>query len=204
MIQQVSVEEGYVLGQELIQIQREIDLKQLKFAKLASDFSASNYYEEEGFTTPINWIRFNCHLNQGAAADRVAVGDFVEKLPQSLQAMEAGEIGFAHVVVMARTAEAVPAGFHEADLIAQAKQQTPGRLHHICQHYRHAKDPAGLAQEQAEVVEKRKLELSPGRTGALSFKGSLAPIGGAAWRSAREPLARISGADDHREREQRL
>jgi len=179
-------------------------LKQLQFAKLAAHFCASNYYEDEGFTTPINWIRFNCHLNQGAAADRVAVGDFVEKLPQSLQAMESGEIGFAHVVVMARTAEAVPAGFHEADLIAQAKQQTPGRLHHICQHYRHAKDPAGFAQEQAEVVEKRKLELSPWPNGVLSFKGYLDPIGGAALRSALEPLARISGADDHREREQRL
>jgi hypothetical protein len=204
MIQEVSLERGQAIGEELMQVQREIDLRQLKFARLASEFELSDYYQEDGFTTPINWIRFNCHLNQGAAADRVAVGDCIEKLPQSLEAMEAGEIGFAHVVVMARTAEALPDGFKEAELINDAKKLTPGRLYHVCEHYKHAKDPAGFAQEQAEVVEKRKLELSAWPNGVLSLKGYLDPIGGAALRSALEPLARISGADDHRERKQRL
>jgi hypothetical protein len=204
MLQEVSIERGQAIGEELMQVQQEIDLGQLKFARLAADFCASNYYEEEGFTTPINWIRFNCHLNQGAAADRIAVGECLEKLPQSVQAMESGEIGFAHVVVMARTAESVPDGFKEADLMVDAKKLTPGRLHHVCEHYKHAKDPAGFAQEQADIVEHRKLELSPWPNGVLSFKGYLDPIGGAALRSALEPLARVSGADDHRERGQRL
>jgi hypothetical protein len=204
MLPEVSLDRGQAIGQELIRIQRKIDRLQLAFASLAADFSASDYFEDEGFTTPINWIRFNCHLNQGAAADRIAVGECLERLPQSVQAMRDGEVGFAHLVVLARTAEAVPEGFNEADVIGRAKKLTPGRLHHECEHYKHAKDPARFAQEQAEIVEHRKLELSAWPNGVLSVKGYLDPVGGAALRSALEPLARKCGADDPREREQRL
>src|SRR6266852_8939893 len=204
MLQQASQERGQAIGQELICIQRKIDLLQLEFARLACEFEASDYFLDEGFTTPINWIRFNCHLNQGVAADRIAVGSCEEKLPESMQAMRDGEVGFAHLVVLARTAEAVPAGFNEAELIGQARKVTPGRLHHECEHYRHAKDPAGFAQDQAEAVEHRKLKLSAWQNGVLSIQGYLDPVGGAALRSALEPLARKCGADDSREREQRL
>jgi hypothetical protein len=204
MLQQASPERGQAIGQELIRIQRQIDLLQLEFARLACEFEGSDYFLDEGFTTPINWIRFNCHVNQGVAADRIAVGACEGKLPESVQAMRDGEVGFAHLVVLARTAEAVPAGFNEAELIGQAKKVTPGRLHHECEHYKHAKDPAGFAQEQAEAVEHRKLKLSSWQNGVLSINGYLDPVGGAALRSALEPLARKCGADDSREREQRL
>src|SRR5258708_35322170 len=107
--------------------------------------------------------------------------------------MHSGEIGFAHLVVLARTSEEVPAGFNEADLIGQAKKVTPGRLHHECEHYKHAKDPAGFAQEQAEAVEHRKLKLSSWPNRVLSIHGYLDPVRGAALRSAHEPLAREGG-----------
>jgi hypothetical protein len=204
MLQGISVEQGQAIGEELIRRRREIDLLELEFARLACEFEYSDYYMEEGFTSPINWIRFNCHMNGPSTADRIVVGDCTEKLPQSLHAMASGEIGFAHLVVLARTAQAVPDGFDEADLIDKAKLESPGRLHHTCQHYRHAKDPAGFAQEQAEIVEHRKLEFSSWENGILSFKGYLDPVGGAALRSALEPLAKKQGHDDHRKRKHRL
>ena len=204
MVVDPSLERGRLLGERLIGLRRQIDLLELEFSRLAAEFSACDYFMEEGFTTPINWIRVNCHMNAPAAADRVAVGECMAQMPESHQALEAGEIGFAHLVVMARTAQELEANFDESELIAKARQATPGKFHHHCDHYRHAKDPARFAQEQAEAVEHRKLKLSAWQNGVLSIQGYLDPVGGAALRSALEPLARKSGADDHREREQRL
>ena len=42
-----------------------------------------------------------------AAADRVAVGKHVGELEQTVDSLVDGEVGFAHLIVMARTADAV-------------------------------------------------------------------------------------------------
>src|SRR5260370_27039691 len=104
-------------------------------------------------------------MTSGQVLDRVAVGEQVAAMPESLGAMMDGEIGFQHVVVMARTAEALKesataAGFDEQLLLKKAKENTPGRLHHISLHLRHALDAQGYAEDEEEVVEKRSLEIS--------------------------------------------
>jgi hypothetical protein len=188
MVAELSIERGRVIGQRLIQLRRRIDALELEFARLASEFDGSEYYSEEGFTTSINWIRFNCHMNAAFTADRVAVGDCLDRMPESHQAVKAGELGFAHLIVMARTAQAVGKEFAESELIDKARELTPGKFHHHCDHYRHAKDPIAYAQDQAAIVELRQLELKTWDNGVLSLKGYLDPVGGAAVRSALESL----------------
>jgi hypothetical protein len=141
-------------------------------------------------------------MTSNAAADRVAVGQHSE-LEQTVEAMADGQVGFAHLTVMARTANAVRT-FDETALLEKARENSPGKFHHICRHYRHAADPKGYAAEQAEQVENRRLSLSTWEDGSLLISGVLDPIGGAAVRTALEPLARKSGAHDDRNRERRL
>jgi hypothetical protein len=142
-------------------------------------------------------------MTSNAAADRVAVGQHAE-LEQTVEAMAYGQVGFAHLTVMARTANAVGPGLNETALLEKARENSPGKFHHICRHYRHAADPEGYAAEQAEQVENRRLSLSTWEDGSLLINGVLDPVGGAAVRTALEPLARKSGAHDDRNRERRL
>src|SRR5438067_2620802 len=118
--------------------------------------------------------------------------------------MDGGEIGFAHLAVMARTAEAVGKGFDESKLLPLARENSPGKFHYKCLHYRHSVDAKGYAREQAEMVEQRRLRLNTAEDGSLLISGTLDPIGGAMVRNALEPLARVSGAHDNREPEQRF
>ncbi len=189
--------------ERLVRKRHVIDLMELSFAQEAAEFAATDAYEEDGFVSPIDWIRINCHMTSNAAADRVAVGQHSE-LEQTVEAMAYGQVGFAHLTVMARTANAVGTGFNEAALLEKARENSPGKFHHICRHYRHAADPKGYAAEQAEQVENRRLSLSTWEDGSLLINGVLDPIGGAAVRTALEPLARKSGAHDDRDRERRL
>ena len=191
------------LATELVNFRHQIDLMELRFSQLCAEFAATDVYELEGSTSPLDWIRFNCAMTSSAASDRVRVGEELEHLPRSLQAVVEGKLGFAHLCVLARTSAALGQRFEESSLLAQASQHSPGKLHHLCLHYRHAADPRAYAAEQAEQVEQRRLSLSTWEDGSLLLSGVLDPVGGAVLRSALEPLTRRSGAHDSRDRERR-
>jgi len=195
---------GAELGMELIRLAGERDLIDLRFSLLASEYAATNHYDQEGFISPIDWIRFNCHMTSNAAADRVAVGERMGDLTETTDAMVSGQIGFAHMTVMARTANALGDRFKESALLDKAVENSPGKFHHICRHYRHAADRKGYEAEQAELVENRWLSLSSAEDGSLLINGVLDPVGGAGLRMALQPLARRSGKDDNRKYDRRL
>src|SRR5216684_6946548 len=94
-------------GESLIRRRHELDVLELLWSQDAVRFSATDHYDSDGFNSPYDWLRVNCHMNSGQVLDRIAVGEQAEAMPDSLQAMLAGEIGFQHLVVMARTAEAL-------------------------------------------------------------------------------------------------
>jgi hypothetical protein len=192
-----------LLRERLIQRRRLIDLQEITFAQEAAEFATSDAWDEDGSVSAIDWMRFNCHMNAGAAANAIAVGESLERLPESHQAVVDGEIGFAHLVVMARTADDLDDRFDEKVLVEKAKENSPGKFFYICQHARHAADPKQYAAELAEQVEQRRLKLSTWMDGSLLISGQLDPVGGAALLTAIRPLARKSGAHDDRDQEQR-
>jgi hypothetical protein len=89
-------------------------------------------------------------------------------------------------------------------LLKQARKHTIARFHDDCYHARHAADPKGCAAEEAQSVEARSLNISNGDEGTVFISGYLDKVGGAAVRTALEPLAKRAGKDDHRPREQRM
>src|SRR2546428_10241396 len=94
-------------GDKLVQNQARIGLIQLEQSRLAAELAAGRQWDDEGFNGAYDWIRINCHVPANVAGDYLTVGKHLPELEQSVQAMFAGEIGFAHLAVMARTAEAV-------------------------------------------------------------------------------------------------
>ncbi len=187
----------------LVALRRQIDRLELEFSRLATSFAWSKYWDLEGFNSPLDWLRFNCQMTSTAAADRISVGEHLTDMPQSTRAMEAGEIGFAHMSVMARTADAVGSAFDESQLLPLALENSPGKFHYKCMHYRHSVDARAYADVQTEEAENRRLRLSRAEDGSLLISGALDPIGGAVVRTALEPLARPSGTFDRRQIEQR-
>src|ERR1700681_5097327 len=192
------------LAEELLREIHQGHLSQLRAARLAARFADTDEYDADGFVSPIEWIRFHGRLTSVAAADLIAVGEDLERLPQTVQAVSDGEIGFPHLKTMARTANFIGGGFDEIKLLPKAKDNSAGKFYYICDHYRHSLDPKAYEAEQSERVENRKLTITTCDDGAVLIKGVFDPEGGAALRTAFEPLARKSGAHDDRSREKRL
>src|SRR6202795_4343626 len=202
--QDVQVDEGAALAEELQKELAEIDLKMLHAADLAARFVATDFYDLQGYATPYDWLRFKCHLTSTAAADLIAVGRNLQRVPESVQAVSQGEIGFAHIKAMARTAGALGPKFEEAPLLEKARESSPGKFYYTCHHYRHMADGKGFAAEQAQAAENRALWMSTGEDGTVQVTGFFDSEAGAVLRTAWEPLARRSGAHDDRSREKRL
>src|SRR3989440_10810318 len=120
------------------------------------------------------------------------------EMPMSVDYLRDGEIGYSHLTVMARTAEAVGKRFAERELLPLALEFTPGKFYYKTLHYRHSIDAKKYAEEQNEQQFSHHLSLSTAESGHLMINGALDPVGGAAVRTALEPLARKSGEHDDR------
>jgi Domain of unknown function (DUF222)/HNH endonuclease len=202
-------EGGPALAAFLPRLQRCADRLGVKFSEAASAFAETDEYDNQGSVSPIHWIRTNCHLTAGAAADRVAVGDQLQKVPESHQSMVDGEIGFAHLAHIARTAAAIEETgtnkpFDETRLLEKARELNVGRFIDFCHHMRHAADPEGYAAAETQGVEARSLTIKAGEGGMVWVRGVFDPEGAAVLRTAFEPLARRNGKDDDRKRDRRL
>jgi len=196
------------LGADLTGIRHCQDLLELEFAETAAQFSKTQEYEEQGSVSPIDWIRHHCRMASSAVWGSVAVGDHLADLPRSVEAVESGEIGYAHLALMARTADALQGSstaspFEETELLEKAREFSVGRLWHFCHHLRHALDPEGFTAEQKRATEERSLKMSTCEDGTLLIEGWLDSVGGAVVRSALEPLAQPHGDHDERGREHR-
>jgi hypothetical protein len=178
------------LAETYVRACRRRDQEEFFIARIAAEFAKRRKFDDDGFVSPIDWMRFNGHVTSGAAANSVAVGEAIDRMPESVNAMAEGEIGFAHLTVMARTAEALGERFDESVLIKKARENSPGKFHYICTHYRHAADPKQYADEQAEQVQQRRLKLSRWMDGTVLLSGQLDPEGGAVLLTAIGPLAR--------------
>jgi hypothetical protein len=122
---------GPELAADLAELRRGIDLIELKFSELAAAFAGTEEYDEQGSISPIHWIRHNCRMGGGAAADRVAVGEQLPSLGASAEALAGGEIGFAHLALIARTASGLAESdkakpFDETHLLGKAREFSSG------------------------------------------------------------------------------
>jgi len=198
---------GEVLAKRLIRLRNSIDLLEVEFSHMAGDFAKTDEYDQQGFDSPISWIKANCHMGGGAAGDRVCVGEqlaHLERLGESCMALAAGEIGFAHLALIARTSAAVGQRLNERKLLRKATELSVRRFRNACMHERHAADPEGVVNEEKEGVEARSMTLSTADDGVVLINCTLDKVGGAAVQTALEPLARRAGKDDDRLRDRRL
>ena len=195
-------------GQDLKELRHLLDLQELTFAGWAAGFAATEEAERQGSASTVDWVRHETRMAVTAASSAIRVGEQMPSLPESVAAVRSGEIGYAHLALMASTSAAVTEStvappFDEQPLLAKAREHSVSRFRHDCDHARHAADAAGFLADHLTAVEWRAFEMSPCDNGVL-LRGRLDTVAAATLRSALEPLATKAGADDTRRRKRRL
>jgi len=180
----------------------------LKFSRTAAVFAQGRHWDDEGFVSPYQWIRLNCKMGGGAAGQRITVGENTQSLPRSIEAMEAGEIGFAHLTQMAslcRTLSESKMGavFSEKPLLEQAKLLNVREFTKACQLARTVSDPRGHELEQWEQTLRQSFWMKQSDDGMWLGKFLLNNENGAALNVVIKALSKKSGVGDNRSQQLR-
>jgi hypothetical protein len=192
----------------LISLGRIRDLVGLEMSEHGIRLAKTDACVDWGSVSTIDWIRHECKMPSGAAADLIHVGEQLPNLPRTVEAVRQGSIGFAHAAIIARHGQAITHSqsaepFNEAPFLKAAQQSSVSKLWYHSMHEWHRADPQGVADEQRKAAEERYLRFTDGGDGRLYVKGAFDSASGATIRTALEPLARPHGQSDDRCSERR-
>ena len=103
-------------------------------------------------------------MGGGAAGQRITVGQKADSLPASVEALERGEIGFAHLSLIASTSRALDESpmhpvFDERPLVERARELNVREFAKACVQARHVADPKGSELQQKEQTDRQTLTL---------------------------------------------
>ena len=135
--------EGPALGDALIQTRAMKDQLEAIFLEGLGRFDRSGEYKADGALDPIGWLRSKCKVSGGEAAERLGMARQLDSLPKTQQAFASGELGYAHVAVLARAAQHVgPAAMQraEATLLTMAERMDPGQFTGVVRNFEHQVD----------------------------------------------------------------
>src|SRR5207245_9783024 len=117
-----------------------IDPFEAVFATGVRRFEKSGEYVADGALGIVAWLRSNCKLSGGAAAERVGIARQLEHLPQTQRAFASGDLGYQDVAVLARTAEHAGAAAvrqAEASLLHAAQPSDPAQFTALAKNFEH-------------------------------------------------------------------
>jgi hypothetical protein len=197
----LEADDDYV---DLGRLWRVIDRLQGKACRVAA---ASKKRGEHLLTgdSPTGWVAKQCQLSKNAAADRLCVGEQLNKLPQVADALREGAIGFQAASVLCHLQERLAeagAAIDEEEWVTRAREWPLKWLSAEAAKTWHAVDPAGFNLKVEEAHERRQLFIS--ECGDMyRIDGWLELSAGAVVKSAIDSLSTPLGADDIRRPKQR-
>ncbi|HYM51755.1 MAG TPA: DUF222 domain-containing protein [Candidatus Limnocylindrales bacterium] len=193
------------LGQALSDCRRQQDRLEAAFTQGTGRFAANREFVAEGAPSAVSWLKTNCRLSGGAAAERLGIARQLNELPAASDAFARGDLGYQHMALIARTATQVgAAAIRDAQpmLLESAASLDPTRFSLVTRHLRNAIDPDGTLADANRAYDQRYVHLSQSLDGIFFLDGRLDPVNGATLQTALNALSKpIAG--DTRSAEQR-
>src|SRR5437588_6444208 len=194
------------LGEAMIDCRRQMDRLEAGFTQAVGRFAANREYAAEGAPTAVSWLKANCRLSAGAAAERLNIARQLDQLPDTGQAFASGELRYQHAALIARVASQVGADTvreAEGDLLKMASDFDPNRFSLVTRRLRHVVDPDGALADANRAYEQRYLQVSPSLDGIFLIDGRLDPEGGAMLQTALSALMHPVSGDTRRAEQRR-
>ncbi len=194
------------LGPVAIELREIVDRSEGISADVVRRFEKSGAWAQEGALDMVSWLKSNGKLSGSAAMERVAMGRQLEKLPETAQAFQRGDLGYQHVAILSRTAEKVGISAlkkEEASLLQAAQSMDPGRFAGVAKAFEFRIDQAAALAEANRAYSGRYLHLSEPKDGLVHLEGLLDAEGGAVVKTALDALMPPPRHDDDRTAGQR-
>lgn len=146
------------LGDDLVDIRREIDRLEGEFLRRLYRFDRSHGALAEGPVSTISWLRHRCGVSGTMASQRVRMARVLADLPRASQSLSAGRASFTNVALITQLADEVGTAATnsvESALVTAAQQLDPGRMRYLTAVTRLRLDPDGALDESNRAHDRR-------------------------------------------------
>ncbi len=194
------------VGEFLQKLRAVQDSQEVVFSRAAYRFSQRGDHLLDGACSAVGWIRNHCKMSGASASDRICVGKELEGMPDVMEALSTGEIGYQSASVICHFREQLGEkgkGVNQEAVLHAAREFGVYDLRKVLRHARHEIDPDGFDKLHEKDFSRRWLRVSSMLDGMFAIDGVLDQAGGAAVRSALNSLNRRLGEDDARTAGQR-
>jgi hypothetical protein len=195
------------MGEQIIHMVRCTDRLRLETSRLLAVFAKTGEAEAQGSNDVVDWLRHNARISVAESLLLNAVASQYEALPQSTEAVKSGDMGFGHVVHIARNKafsdRKKTGAFDETPLVEHARTESVNRFRHTCLNFRHIQDPKGVVDSEVEAVECRSLTTNETDDGRYFVNLELDPLAYVATMTAIDARSGRCGPEDHRNKARR-
>ena len=138
-IDELAAEElRHVDGADLIRTWKERRRLDAEFTRRFAVFEKRDGFTADGALSGAAWLRAHCHMDAGAASDRVFTARKLLSLPETEAAFGAGEINYEHARVIARAVDSCgPEAVleHEKVLVDVGREEVPRKLRYATEFF---------------------------------------------------------------------
>jgi len=184
---------GAALGDSIVELGADIERLQAERLRRVAVFDGLGAAAATGARSTAAWLRHHCRVGAGQAADLVSVARALDRrLPATRQALQAGQIGYAHARVLTHgTADVADADVTAAEalLVDHARTLEPHRLRLAVEHWRAHVVPEASDRDADRHHDNRRLDVAATLGGAVVVNGVLDPEGGSTVLTAINSLA---------------
>jgi len=157
-------------------------------------------FERDGHLSAASWLATTFEMAWGTAREHVRIARALEEMPETRQALDAGELSMSAVRVLVATRDADPPAFQrcETELVEAARIHSMQDLQRVAAYWRQAVERERSLEGDEKVREQRRLHASVSFLGMVRVDGDLDPETGETLLTA---LRAVLDAESHSRRE---
>jgi hypothetical protein len=180
-------------------LHRQLDRLSAATTRATAAFEAGRSWEADGARSAAAWVAVRCHLPVSAARRRLQLGRALRHMPLTETAWVSGDLGEAHVGLLAAARKPATAEHFERDeplLVAQGRRLSYRQFARAVAYWSQLADPDGV-EEAAEAQHRaRRLHMSQSLDGGWVLDGAFDPVNGAVVSNALRRIERELFAAD--------
>ncbi len=201
-VHDLSVQPDAMLEEDFAELVRASELLDVERLRRLAEIDRRHTYSRDGFLSAASWLASTFRTGWNWAREQVRVARGLQEMPQTLEALEEGDISMSAVRVLVGAREADPEAFSrcEPQLVDAARAHSVQDLHRVAAHWRRLVEwDRAFAGGEDELRGQRYLHASPTMGGMVRVDGDLDPETGetllVALRAVTDAEARSASED---------
>lgn len=188
------------IEEDFTELQRAVELLEVERLRRLAEIDRRRLFERDGHLSAASWLATTFKVAWGTAREHVRIARALEEMPETRQALDAGELSMSAVRVLVATRDADPPAFSrcETELVEAARIHSMQDLQRVAAYWRQAVETERSLEGDEKVRARRRLHASVSFLGMVRVDGDLDPETGETLLTA---LRAVLDAESHSRRE---